>query len=161
MSTFVSAGNATQPFMRLLEAVRASASELPQPVIVQYGSGQNIFAGVCVAQAFMNMTDFAAKVAVAELLVIHGGAGSIIHAIRAGKVPVVVPRRPDLGEHIDGHQIEFAHELARSGKIVLCADPAELVAAARKALCCQQVSGATSRPPRITELVREALLRAD
>ena len=31
MSTFVSVGNATQPFTRLLDAVCALAGQLPQP----------------------------------------------------------------------------------------------------------------------------------
>jgi hypothetical protein len=36
MSTFVSVGNATQSFSRLLDAVIDIAPTLPQPVIFQY-----------------------------------------------------------------------------------------------------------------------------
>ena len=37
MSTFVSVGNAKQPFKRLLEAVQENAGILPKPVVVQFG----------------------------------------------------------------------------------------------------------------------------
>jgi UDP-N-acetylglucosamine transferase subunit ALG13 len=56
----------------------------------------------------------------------HAGAGSLIHAIQAGKVPVVMPRRAEEGEHIDDHQMELAHVLEREGRIVVARTPAEL-----------------------------------
>ena len=37
MSTFVTIGNGTQSFHRLLEAVREVIDDLPQPVVIQTG----------------------------------------------------------------------------------------------------------------------------
>ena len=134
MSTFVSVGNATQPFSRLLDEVCKLAQELPQPVFVQYGAVQDFSCSHCHAVAFMDMQAFEQQVAKAELLILHAGAGSVIHAVRAGKVPVVMPRRAHLGEHVDDHQLEFARELTTAGKVVMCEDASELADAVSEAL---------------------------
>jgi UDP-N-acetylglucosamine transferase subunit ALG13 len=51
----------------------------------------------------------------ADYLVMHGGAGSVMASMQSGKLPIVVPRRGDLGEHINSHQFELAAELSRLG----------------------------------------------
>ena len=48
----------------------------------------------------------------ADKVVTHAGVGSILCADREGHVPLVVPRRHDLGEHVDDHQLELARALA-------------------------------------------------
>ena len=122
MSTFVSVGNATQPFPRLLNAVAAIAAGLPQPVIIQYGAAKGFTAPQCQCVDYLGMQEFEANVSAAAVLILHAGAGSVIHAIRTGKVPVVVPRQAGNNEHVDDHQQEFARELERLGRIVVCRD---------------------------------------
>jgi UDP-N-acetylglucosamine transferase subunit ALG13 len=48
----------------------------------------------------------------ADAVVCHGGPGLIMDVRAAGHRPVVVARRPDLGEHVDSHQVEFVTWLA-------------------------------------------------
>jgi UDP-N-acetylglucosamine transferase subunit ALG13 len=43
-----------------------------------------------------------------DVVVCHAGVGSILAALRVGKIPVVVPRRQDHDEHVDNHQFEIA-----------------------------------------------------
>lgn len=161
MSTFVSVGNATQPFTRLLEAVCQLAPQLPQPVFVQFGSAQLFACPHCTGVAFMEMGEFALRVDAAELLILHAGAGSVIHAVRAGKIPVVMPRRADKGEHVDDHQIEFALELEKTGKIIVAHDAATLAQAAVSALQRQRLSGKTvAGEPPLVGMVRDALAQA-
>ncbi|MFH1635548.1 MAG: hypothetical protein ABIG63_16275, partial [Chloroflexota bacterium] len=74
--TFVSVGNATQPFNRLLDQVLRIASTLPQPVVVQHGSSTFRGAG-CIPRQFMEMEEFGQFVSEAELLILHAGAGSV------------------------------------------------------------------------------------
>jgi len=69
----------------------------------------------------------------AELVILHGGAGSVINAIRAGQVPVIVPRRAEFAEHINNHQVEFAQQLAKQGRVVLVENRGELQLAVTKA----------------------------
>jgi len=157
MSTFVSVGNATQPFYRLLEAVRKMVHQVPQPVFFQYGSAQNFRCQSSQAVAFMDMQAFEQQVAEAELLILHAGAGSVMHAVRAGKVPVIMPRRAHFGELVDDHQLEFARELEAAGNVVMCEDAIKLPDSVSKALDRQRYECRTSREPALVEVVRKLL----
>ncbi len=140
--TFVSVGNCTQPFPRLLDAIAALGPSLPRPLVVQHGSGVFTLTDAT-AIPFLPMADFEARVAEAELLILHAGAGSVIHAIRAGRMPVVMPRRAALGEHVDDHQLEFARTLDAAGRVVMAEAPADLPAAIARALAHRQDAGST------------------
>ncbi len=84
----------------------------------------------------------------AAVVVCHGGPGAITEARRRGLVPIVVPRRDDLGEHVDDHQVRFARRMAREGLIVVAETEAQLRAAVEAAL--GRGRGWTG-PPRETE----------
>jgi len=45
-----------------------------------------------------------------KLLITHAGVGTITKALEYGKKIVVIPRREDLNEHIDNHQLEIAQK---------------------------------------------------
>ncbi len=51
----------------------------------------------------------------ATAVVCHGGPSTVMDVRAAGLLPIVVPRDPALGEHVDGHQLRFADHLARHG----------------------------------------------
>lgn len=141
MSTFVSVGNAKQSFVRLLDAVAACADQLPQPVVIQHGHTPFIHSA-CEAHPFLDMDLFVSYVREAAVVIVHAGAGSVLHAIREGKVPIVMPRRAEFGEHVDDHQQELAAALAGEGKIVVVDDNAEsLMPAVEKALAMQAKPG--------------------
>ena len=156
MSTFVSVGNTTQPFRRLLDGVTAIARELPQPVFVQ--SGSTLFhAESCESAPFLNMTEFQSRVGRSKLLIMHAGAGSLITAVRAGKVPVVMPRRARYGEHVDDHQVEFARELDRTGRIVVADEPPDLLSAVRDALTRQEGARWAGPAPAMIGMIADVL----
>jgi UDP-N-acetylglucosamine--N-acetylmuramyl-(pentapeptide) pyrophosphoryl-undecaprenol N-acetylglucosamine transferase len=54
----------------------------------------------------------------ADLVVAHAGIGSAIDALRAGRRPVLIPRRATYDEHVDDHQTLVAAELAARGLAV-------------------------------------------
>lgn len=54
----------------------------------------------------------------ADIVITHGGPGSIFHTIHYKKVPIVVPRNPIYNEHVDDHQILFANRLENEKKII-------------------------------------------
>jgi UDP-N-acetylglucosamine transferase subunit ALG13 len=157
VSTFVSVGNATQPFLRLLESVCAAAPGLPQPVFVQYGAAHDFRCDSCEGADYISMEEFSLHVAQASLLLLHGGAGSVLNAVRAGKVPVVMPRQAARGEHVDDHQQEFVRELAAMGKVVLCDDPAQLMFYATQALALQAKSRSIHSEPLLVGEIRQLL----
>lgn len=157
MSTFVSVGNAKQPFTRLLDGILRILPSLPKPVVVQHGHTP-FFAKDCVAYPFVGEAEFGRHVAEAELVILHGGAGSVIHAVHAGKIPVVMARRGKYGEHVDDHQVEFVSALAVSGKVILAKEPEDLNAAvedAKKQQSSVRALGATS--PLLVGLVTNVL----
>lgn len=59
-----------------------------------------------------------AQIASSDVLIAHAGAGICLTALRLGKAPVLVPRRPELNEHIDDHQIQLARLMSERGYAV-------------------------------------------
>lgn len=51
----------------------------------------------------------------ADVVVSHAGTGVTVSALRNGKFPVLLPRRPEFDEHIDDHQLQIAGEIDRLG----------------------------------------------
>jgi UDP-N-acetylglucosamine--N-acetylmuramyl-(pentapeptide) pyrophosphoryl-undecaprenol N-acetylglucosamine transferase len=56
-----------------------------------------------------------AAIEAADVVVAHAGTGSALMALLAGKRPVLIPRLPERGEHVDGHQVQFANWLEAAG----------------------------------------------
>lgn len=163
MSTFVSVGNANQPFHRLLKAVDllAQQKEFPQPVVVQHGFTP-FRSEFCISKDFMSMEAFAEQIYASDLLILHAGAGSMIHACKAGKVPVVAPRRVCFGEHIDDHQVELVEAFVQMGMVVRVDDMKKLSSAARKAVTIQEKKGKyTSNGASMIDLVKRVLADID
>lgn len=160
MSTFVSVGNALQSFTRLLEGISRIAAQLPQPVVVQHGH-TSFSAHACQLVPFLGMDEFIRHIHGADLLIMHAGAGSVIHAIEAGKVPVVMPRRAAFGEHVNDHQIELAQALAETGKVIVADGPDDLARVVEEAMASQKRTqekldgaGEISTPPLVSIIER-------
>ncbi len=57
----------------------------------------------------------------------------MLHAIRAKKCPVVMPRRKQYGEHINDHQVQLVRALADEGKLIPVHSSDELESAVARA----------------------------
>lgn len=133
MTTFVSIGNAHQPFKRLLNGVLETIDILPRPVIVQFG--YSLFKDTrCLYSPFLSLDQYNRYIQDAQLLILHAGAGSVIKALRAGKRPIVVPRRKKFQEHINDHQLDFAKALSKMDKIELVLEISDLKSAVQNVL---------------------------
>ncbi|WP_191621838.1 glycosyltransferase [Microbacterium caowuchunii] len=55
----------------------------------------------------------------ADVVITHSGVGAALSALEAGKHPILIPRRAEKNEHIDGHQVQVARELDRRGLATL------------------------------------------
>jgi UDP-N-acetylglucosamine transferase subunit ALG13 len=165
VSTFVSVGNCYQPFKRLIDEVSrlAACGVLPRPVYVQHGHTP-FGSEHCIGQAFLNNAEFESRVAEASVIIVHAGAGTILQAVHAGKVPIVMPRRSSKGEHVDDHQFELATFLASNQRVVVANEPSELTTAIEKAGTLQSYreTGMHVRPePILIDLVRQTLAAWD
>ena len=152
-------GNATQGFSRLLKAVDELAGDgffKGEQVFMQSGHTAEFRADHCRQRDFLSLEDFVAMTSKARLIICHAGAGTLLHAVKEGRVPVVMPRRKRYREHIDDHQVQLVNALTVEGKIVPAFEPIDLPLAIDDASRrrCEPASGP---PPRMLSLVSEAI----
>lgn len=62
----------------------------------------------------------------ADVVVCHGGTGSLITALRQGCHVVAMPRLSSLGEHYDDHQSEITEAFAARGLVQVARNAEEL-----------------------------------
>jgi UDP-N-acetylglucosamine transferase subunit ALG13 len=122
----VSVGTHEQPYDRLLSAVAELGGT--EELLVQYGTSE-LPHGRGEWIDYVSFDELASYVAKARVFVCHAGVGSIVLARRHGLRPIVVPRKHELGEHVDDHQLELSRRLAKSGIVTLVEDECELAAA--------------------------------
>ena len=122
MSTFISVGNSKQSFHRLLDQIPPIQEILPKPIIIQRGV-TSFSSTIFEVHDFLDNDVFQKKIEASKLIITHGGAGTMLNSIKAGKVPIVVPRLKEYNEVIDNHQIEIARCLEKKGKVILVMDP--------------------------------------
>lgn len=78
-------------------------------------------------QPHVTPRQFSQHVAGAECIVSHAGMGTILSALGTGKPLVVMPRRAELGEHRNDHQLATARRIRELGRIMVAMDDAELL----------------------------------
>jgi UDP-N-acetylglucosamine transferase subunit ALG13 len=127
---FVTVGN-YKGFQRLVSAVEQLKRDgiIEDEVLLQVGNDAEYKSDVCKVIQFLPPNEFERKLHEAAVVISHGGAGSIIQALRAGKVPIVMPRRAKYHEHVDDHQFEGTQALGAEGRIILIHEVEELSAA--------------------------------
>ena len=54
----------------------------------------------------------------ADLIITHGGVGSIMSSIKKGKKVIAIPRLHKYGEHVNDHQIEIVKRFNKNGCII-------------------------------------------
>jgi UDP-N-acetylglucosamine transferase subunit ALG13 len=123
---FATVGTDHHPFDRLVGWIDAWADERRDRarVIIQYGRSRP--PAIAEGRAFLPPGELLALTARATAVVTHGGPGSIADVTSGGHVPIVVPRRAALGEHVDDHQVRFAERLSRAGLAHVPRDRAEI-----------------------------------
>ncbi len=57
-----------------------------------------------------------------QVVVTQGGPGGIMDSRYSGILPIAVPRRPDLNEVVDDHQLRFCRSMADAGLIRMATD---------------------------------------
>lgn len=116
----VSVGTDHHQFDRLLDWVERAQDELGVEFKVQCGatpprSGLDAF-------DYLPVDELEAMMRSADAVVCHGGPGTISLALKAGHRPIVVPRNPRFGEHVDDHQMRYTARLASRGVIDIAVD---------------------------------------
>jgi UDP-N-acetylglucosamine transferase subunit ALG13 len=132
---FVTVGNATQGFRRLLDAVDRAAAEGTfgtETVFLQSGHNPEFISSRCEVKPFISMDEFNEKMESASLIICHGGCTQL-QAIKIGKIPVVMPRLKKYREHVNDHQLQLVEALASEKRIIPAYEPDHLPAAIAEA----------------------------
>lgn len=114
------------PFDRLVGAMdRWAAANPTHHVIAQVGRTRTTFKNLEV-RGTIDRSEFERLYREAAVIVSHAGMGSVLSAARIGARLVVMPRRADLGEHRDDHQIQTARRLLTLGLVSVAWSDVEL-----------------------------------
>jgi UDP-N-acetylglucosamine transferase subunit ALG13 len=109
-------GTDHHPFQRLVSWCDTLAtSRTDVDVLVQHG--QSPPPGVAEGRAFLGRDELDSLLLRASVAVSHGGPGLISEIRAAGLRPLAVPRDPDRGEHVDGHQMRFLERMGERGLV--------------------------------------------
>ena len=123
----VAVGTDKHPFDRLVGWLEQWHGGVADEVRLTVQHGHTRAPGLPEAVAFLGHDQLQAAMAAADLVVCHGGPATILEARRNGHLPIVVPRDPARGEHVDDHQLLFARRLGAAGMVALCETRDELV----------------------------------
>jgi len=124
---FVTVG-AQMPFDRLVQAMDAWAARVGRrDVFAQIGATRLRPRNIEFTD-FLDADQFRARVASASLVVAHAGMGSILTALEMGKPILVLPRRADLLETRNDHQLATATRFEAQGRIAVAYDVDQLQA---------------------------------
>jgi len=83
---------------------------------------------------FISEKEFIKRIKWADVIVCHAGAGNIISGLTQKKPLVIVPRKKELKEHTDDHQIELAKILSKEKKCITVFDEKKIGQAIKYAL---------------------------
>jgi UDP-N-acetylglucosamine transferase subunit ALG13 len=126
---FVTVGTDHHPFERLVDWAARWAERMPDwDVQIQHGRTRAPEHGH--GFAFCERERLLELMRDSDLVVCHGGPATITEARRHGHRPLVVPRDPLCGEHVDDHQQLFARRLAAGGVVELVETEDAFLAAA-------------------------------
>ncbi len=122
-------GTQNNSFNRLLEEIQKCIDDgtIKEEVIVQAGSTKFISNDMKIF-GLIEQNKFNELIEQADLIITHGGVGSIVTAVKLGKKVIAVPRLKKYGEHINDHQIQIVETFSENGFIKGLKDISELKA---------------------------------
>lgn len=109
-------GTQNNSFHRLLEEVEKCINKniLNDEVVVQGGYTKYSSNKMKILD-FIPSNQFNDLLNKANLIITHGGVGSITSAIKMGKKVIAVPRLKKFSEHVNDHQIQIVEAFNKSG----------------------------------------------
>ncbi len=118
---FVTVGTHEQPFNRLVQYIDELKRDgkIDEEVFIQTGYS-TYEPKYCQWSKMIPYNEMVRNVEEARIVITHGGPASFIMPLQIGKIPIVVPRKQEYGEHINNHQVEFTRKIAETkGSIII------------------------------------------
>ncbi len=123
---FASVGTHSQPFDRLLKELDIVAAKHSEWKIFGQTGNSNYKPKNFAFKKFVKGKEFDEKMQWADIVLSHGGAGTIINAFLNKKPLIIVPRLKKFGEHTNDHQLDLAKALEKKNKAKTVFDTREL-----------------------------------
>jgi len=116
---FVSLGTNDKSFKRLLEKIdnEISLGNIKDKVIVQSGYTKYESDNMEIVD-LMPMDIFKKNISNCDILITHGGVGTILDGLKLGKKIIAFPRLSKYQEHVNDHQVEIINEFSDCGYIL-------------------------------------------
>lgn len=123
---FVTVGTHEQQFDRLVRGIDKLKEEgvIQDDVMIQTGYSQ-WEPKACMWSQWLSYQEMVQYMEQARIIITHGGPSSFLMPLKMGKVPVVVPRKKEYGEHVNNHQVDFVHELNANGACFITVEDIE------------------------------------
>lgn len=127
-------GTQDNSFHRLLEEVQALIDKkvITEKVVVQAGRTKYESKDMEI-HSLMPEEELKEIMKKADLVITHGGVGSIVMALKMEKKVIAVPRLSEFGEHINNHQIQIIETFNSQEFLIGITDLKELGNALEKA----------------------------
>jgi UDP-N-acetylglucosamine transferase subunit ALG13 len=116
---FITLGTQDKPFNRLLEAVQREIDKgnIKDKVVVQAGYTKFKSKDMEVFD-LIPMDEFDKLMNKCDLLITHGGVGSIVGGLNKDKVVIAAARLEKYGEHLNDHQLQIIDNFSKAGYIL-------------------------------------------
>ena len=131
---FVTVGTQVEPFKRLLKAVDEEIEKgtIKDTVIVQAGCTKYKSDNMIIHD-YLPMEVFDEYMDQADLIICHGGVGSILGGLNRKKKVIAAARLKKYKEHVNDHQTQIIDNFIKQGYIIGIKDMSELGDAIKRA----------------------------
>lgn len=124
---FVTLGTQDKQFTRLIKAVEKLVIDgsIKDEIIVQAGHTKYTSDKIKILNyiPFNEFNDYLNK---ADIIITHGGVGSILSSIKLKKKVIAVARLKKYNEHVNDHQLQVIEKMEKQGYIIGCYDESDL-----------------------------------
>jgi len=116
----ITLGTQDKKFYRLLEAVQKQIDNkiIKDKVVVQAGCSSDFQTKDMEIFDLIPMDDFDKLINECDILITHGGVGSIITGLKNNKKVIAAARLEKYGEHTNDHQLQIIDNFSNSGYIL-------------------------------------------
>lgn len=115
---FVTVGTHNQGYERLIKKMDEISSKLNEKVVMQIGTTKYEPKNA----KWFRFIDYDEIINIMEssnIIICHGGAGTLLDVLKLNKPTIVVPRFKKFNEHYDDHELELAESLNKSKNILV------------------------------------------
>ena len=112
----VTLGTQKQKMYRLLEALEKLDTK--EEIIVQAGGSADFKSKKMKIFDFIDYDTMDNYIKKADLIITHGGTGSILTPLKYGKKVIAMPRLAKYEEHVNDHQTEITGVFSKEGYII-------------------------------------------